>query len=533
MKKLPIGLQTFSKIIEGGYVYVDKTQYVYDLINSANYYFLSRPRRFGKSLLLDTVAEAFKGNKELFKGLWIYDSDYDFEEHPVIRLDMSSVATEKPEILKNSILSSLRHQIREEGLAIDEEAPSDMFKRLIEGLCKKYGKKVVVLIDEYDKPVIDHLHNVEMAEANRLVIKGFYGILKSSDPYLRFTFLTGVSKFTKTSVFSELNNLKDITMMEQYASVCGISEQELDKYFSEHIDSFKKPVWFSENDCLREKILKWYNGYSWDSINKVINPFSLLTFFGQQRFGSFWYASGSPKFLIDLIKKNPGEYTNIRNPVISEFQLDAADFNRLEATPLLFQTGYLTVKEIAYRRELPVYVLEIPNNEVREAFGKNIIAAFTESGHSGAENAQWEISGALDSGDMQLMLAELRRLFASIPYNLHVDAEAYYHSIFYAVMSVLGYNIMPEASVSSGRIDAVLELKDKIYVMEFKYKGSHNDASAEEKAALFNKALTDGMEQINSKGYHRKYIGSGKMIYKAAFAFLGRDDIEMRVETVD
>jgi len=322
MKRLPIGIQTFSKIIEGDYVYADKTKYVYDLINSASYYFLSRPRRFGKSLLLDTIAEAFKGSKELFKGLWIYDSDYTFESHPVIRLDMSNISNKTPEVLEISLASQLRKQIRQEGLDIIDELPSDMFKSIIEGLYEKYAQKVVVLIDEYDKPIIDHIHDVPAAEANRLVIRGFYGVLKSMDPFLRFTFLTGVSKFAKTSVFSELNNLKDITMTRQYANICGIPVEDLDKYFGEHIESLKTLKEFQNCGDLRGKILEWYDGYSWDGETRVINPFSLLTFFGQERFGAFWYASGSPKFLIDLIKQNPGEYSNFKSLKISESMLD-------------------------------------------------------------------------------------------------------------------------------------------------------------------------------------------------------------------
>ena len=220
MKKMPLGIQNFRKIIEGDYVYADKTKYVYDLINDASYYFLSRPRRFGKSLLLDTIGEAFGGDKELFNGLWIYNSDFGFEKHPVLRLDMSSITNETPGVLRSELSDELRKRAKAEGFDFDYDTPSAIFKTLIESLCKKYGKGVVVLIDEYDKPILDRLSDIAVAEANMDVLRGFYGILKPMDQYLRMTFITGVTKFTKTSAFSELNNLFDITLTERYANIC-------------------------------------------------------------------------------------------------------------------------------------------------------------------------------------------------------------------------------------------------------------------------------------------------------------------------
>ncbi|MCL2153585.1 MAG: AAA family ATPase, partial [Oscillospiraceae bacterium] len=424
MKKLPIGIQTFSKIIEGDYAYADKTQHIYNLINNASYYFLSRPRRFGKSLLLDTIGEVFKGNKELFRGLWIYGSDYSFEKYPVIRLDMSNIPNETPDILKNSLMRELNHLAKKEDVEIIGDEPADLFKRLIECLHAKYGKKTVVLIDEYDKPIIDHLFEIPAAEANRMVVKGFYGVLKSMDPHLKFTFLTGVSKFVKTSVFSELNNLTDITMVEKYTNICGISADELDTLFGEHIESLRPLRAFQNCNNIHDEIIRWYDGYSWDGINRVINPFSLLSLFVQKKFGAFWYASGNPKFLIDLIKKNPNEFLNLKTLEMTEQTLDAADFNKLEAKPLLFQTGYLTVKDVVYNGVAPSYMLEAPNLEVREAFHKNIIAAFTESGHSEADNFHFGMGKALRAGDLPKALDALRSLFASIPYNLHVEASS-------------------------------------------------------------------------------------------------------------
>ncbi|MCL1816816.1 MAG: ATP-binding protein [Clostridiales bacterium] len=529
MKKLPLGIQNLREIINGDYVYVDKTHYVYQIINSDKYYFLSRPRRFGKSLLLDTISEAFSGDKELFKGLYIYDTDYAFAKHPVLRLDMSKISNKTPEILEKSLSEELQKRILSEEFNVASEIPSGIFNSLIEALYNKYQQRVVVLIDEYDKPILDHLTNIETAEANRQVLRGFYGILKSMDPYLRLTFITGVSKFTKTSIFSELNNLVDITLTEEYANICGIAVEDLSKYFSEHIDHLTSLARFAHYDNLSEKILAWYDGYSWDGCTQLINPFSLLSFFRQKRFAGFWYASGTPKFLIDLIKKDPEIYIDLKDLVIGEYMLDSADFEALEAEPLLFQTGYLTVKEILYGAGAADYLLKIPNYEVREAFNLNIIEAFTGKSQMRVKQGKTKIAAALKSGDLAELLETLKGLFAAIPYQLHIKREAYYHSIFYAVMNVLGFDVEAEVSSAKGRVDAVLKLSDKVYVMEFKYIDCEPSITNEEKKELFAKALREGLGQIEERGYGKKYLGSGKEIYQVAFAFLGPDDIEMRV----
>ena len=529
MKKLPIGIQTFREIVEGGYVYVDKTQYVYKLISNAKYYFLSRPRRFGKSLLLDTISEAFSGDKELFKGLFIYDSDWGFEKHPVIRLDMSNIANDSPDVLKDELISELKICADEEGLNFDYNTPSSMFKNLIRKLYNKYNKRVVVLIDEYDKPILDHLDDIETAKENRNALRGFYGVLKSMDPYLRLTFFTGVTKFTKTSIFSDLNNLLDLTLTEEYSSICGIATEDLNTYFGEHIENLAHLEMSKRYGSIHDEILSWYDGYSWDGERRVINPFSLLSFFKQKRFASYWFASGTPKFLVDLIREKPSAYTNLKSLEITELMLDLATIEKIAVELLLFQTGYLTVKETLKTGGAPAYLLDMPNFEVKEAFDLHILSALTESGDMQARQAQTQIAGALRSGDMQKVLELLRGLFASIPYELHVNLEAYYHSVFFAVMNVLGFEIDAEVSVAGGRVDAVLELEGRAYVIEFKYVKCEQDATPEKKRELFEKALSDGMEQIKGRGYAKKYEGSGKDVYLAAFAFLGRDEIEMAV----
>ena len=531
MKNIPLGIQSFRKIVEGDYVYVDKTQYIYDLINSVCHYFLSRPRRFGKSLLLDTISEVFSGDKELFKGLYIYDSDHNFEMHPVIRLDMSNIANKTPEVLEKELMISLRKRAKEESIEIDTDydTPSTIFKTLIVALHIKYNKRVVVLIDEYDKPILDHLVDLETAEANRQVLRSFYGILKSMDPYLKFTFITGVSKFTKTSIFSELNNLLDITLTKRYANICGIETEDLEKYFGEHIKHLSTLDDFKRFDSIHGGILDWYDGYSWDGNTRLINPFSLLSFFLQNRFSSFWYSSGTPTFLIKLIKENPSSFLSLSDFEISERSLDTFDIRKMSITPLLFQTGYLTIEERRFRGDSESYVLRMPNLEVKEAFYLGIIAEFTEN-IDYTETAYWRIKESLEEGDLERMLLILRSLFASIPYQLHIRREAYYHSIFIALMNVLGFSLSAEESTSTGRIDAVLELDDKVYIIEFMYRDCSPEATPEAKAKLFQEALDEGINQIKNMGYSKKYSASDKKVYHVAFAFLGRDDIEMTVE---
>ncbi len=530
MKKLPLGIQSFRKIIEGNYLYVDKTVYIYKLINNASYYFLSRPRRFGKSLLIDTIKEVFKGDKEIFNGLWIYNSDYEFKSHPVIHLDMSNISSKNDEILEKSIISALRIQIEEEGFNIEDNISSDIFKNLIRLLYKKYNKGVIVLIDEYDKPIIDHLSDIETAEKNRMVLKGFYGILKSMDPYLKFALISGVTKFTKTSIFSEMNNLMDITLTEDYSNICGITHKEFTEYFSEHIEKLQNINTMKQYKNIKEEIIKWYNGYSWDGKTLLLNPYSLLSFFSQKRFSGFWFSSGTPKFLMDLLKEKPEGFLNIQNLKITEWLLDSSDIKKIQVEPLLFQTGYLTIKEKLHDGVEEVYLLKFPNYEVEQTFNMHIISEFTEAGDSLVQSAYINMRDAFVTGDLEKILYILKGLFSSIPYNLHINKEAYYHSIFYAIMQILGFKINVEVAVSRGRIDGVLELDDKVYIMEFKYADLRKDETDINKEKAIKKELNLAMVQLKDRGYADKYMGSNKKIYQVAMAFIGRDNIDMQIE---
>jgi len=444
---------------------------------------------------------------------------------------MSNIANDTPITLKNELSIELKKRAKEEGFNIDYDTPSALFKTLIEALYNKYGQGVVVLIDEYDKPILDRLNDYDIAEANRDVLRGFYGVLKSMNPYLRLTFITGITKFTKTSIFSGLNNLFDITFTRKYSNICGISAEQLEEYFADHMEHLSSLAEFGQYENIHDEIITWYDGYSWDGKTRVINPFSLLSFFSQERFECFWYASGTPKFLVELLKKNPRVYTKLSNLKITELMLDTAELSEISAELLMFQTGYLTVKEILPVKGITVYLLHMPNFEVRDAFNLHVLTAFTENSQSFVKSAQIEIDDALLKGDLTKVLAIFKGLFASIPYQLHIGQEAYYHSIFYAVLNLLNFQIDAEVSVSGGRVDAILELVDFIYVFEFKYVDCAPDASSETKQKLFTDALNDGMRQIKDKGYANRYTGGSKTINLVAFAFLGRDEIGMQMES--
>jgi hypothetical protein len=529
MKKLPIGIQTFREIIEDGWLYADKTEYVYKLINEGKCYFLSRPRRFGKSLLLSTISEVFKGNRALFDGLWIGSSDYDFKPHPVIRIDMSGVSSRDDDILAADLLHVVKQAAKEENIVIEASSCSTAFRDFISGMNKQYKEKVVVLIDEYDKPMLDRITDIPKAEANRDVLRDFYSVLKESDEHLRFIFLTGVSKFTKTSVFSGLNNLKDITMNPKYAKICGFEDTALDALFDEHLSKIAEDGNF-DPETLRRRVLHWYDGYSWDGESWMLNPFSLLNFMDGGRFASYWYQSGTPKFLMDMLKKQPGIYAGIENAAISEYELEKSDLSHLPFIPLLFQTGYLTVSEMTGGRgEDPIaYRLRLPNAEVSFAFNRQIVETLTCTENS-SDAAPWLIMGnAFKTGTPDGLESALTGLFASIPYPLHIEAEKYYHSIFFAFMKFLGFDVQAEVSVAGGRIDGILETPDRICVLEMKYEKCEENASTDEKRQLLEKGIADAFRQIQDKGYAAPYESSEKEVIKMAIAVTGRNDVSVR-----
>jgi hypothetical protein len=535
MKNLPLGIQTFSEMMEGDYVYADKTEYIYNLVRGGKCYFLSRPRRFGKSLLMDTMRELFLGHRELFKGLWIDSSDYDFHPYPVIRLDMSGMDSDTTKVLKDSLLENLEDIAHSYDITVEAKSPSGFFRRLIATMCQKFNEKVVILIDEYDYPITDHLTNIPQAEANREVLRSFYGILKSMDAQIRFIFLTGVTKFTRTSIFSSLNNLTDITLQTEYTNICGFTVSDFDNLFTEHLTSLEndagvqKMMAEGQLDDLREAVFRWYDGYSWNGTDKVFNPFSLLSFFQQRILKAYWYISGTPKFLVDLLKEKPQMYITMQNSVIDEESMDSADITELPLLYLLFQAGYLTVEDVYFKGTMR-YRLGVPNEEVQQAFSRQVFIGLTEGDAATVTSAFDKMTDFLRAGEPEKLAEILQGLFASIPYYLHINAEAYYHSIFYSVMKFLGFAMDAETATSEGRIDGVIKIAGKVYIMEMKYDNGEKSKDDETKRkALQDRMLKKALAQIEARGYADKYSGTDLQVYKVAIAVVGRSDVACRV----
>jgi hypothetical protein len=493
MKNLSLGVQTFRDFSEKNYIYVDKTRQIYDLFaRGGRYYFLSRPRRFGKSLLISTLAELFSGNKELFKGLWIYDK-IEWTQYPVIHIDFSKIEYDTPEKLKESIKEFLYDKALSYGVTLKKKSYKGSFVECIEKLSAK--GRVVILIDEYDKPIIEYLEaeEINMAKKMRRVLKSFYGVIKASDAFLHFAFITGVSKFSRVSVFSDLNNLTDITLMDEYSTLLGYTEAELETYFSGYMKLMMEKRGMSES-YLSETLRKWYNGYSWDGENFVYNPYSILNLFHKSKFKNYWFASGTPTFLTRLIESRQVDLMELENLPVNSYIFDSYDIENLEIPALLFQTGYLTVKKITLKGEKETFHLSYPNQEVRDSFLTHLFDEYTQKKMTLSTRALEQINEALEADDMDRFVQELKTLFASIPQPIFVDGrEAYYHSIIYLVLRLSGAEVRAEDPTNRGRIDAVVETSKKIYIMEFKM-GSGRKA----------------LEQIKEKKYYEKYLGQGK-----------------------
>ena len=419
LKRLPVGLQTFRKLREGDYLYVDKTELIYRLITTGEVYFLSRPRRFGKSLLVSTLEEIFSGHRELFKGLWIYDADYDWEEHPVLRLNLDLERVRSVEELEEFLVSYLGEIGWEMEIEVKPSAPQRMLRQLIKGLARR--KRVVVLVDEYDKPLIDNLENLEEAKRIREVLKGFYTVLKAMDEHLRFVLLTGVSKFSKAGVFSGLNNLNDITLHRRYATLLGITQEELEEYFDEHIGAFAADVGLGREELLA-RIREWYDGFCFaPNAPRVYNPHSLLMLFDTHRFANYWFETGTPTFLIKLLRERSLGLREIEDALLEEIEFSSYDIEALAVYPLLIQTGYLTIK--GYDEGEQVYRLSYPNREVEVAFTKRLLEEFV-----GVEWEDWRLYSermvkALAEGDMEGFFEVLDIFYGWIPYGVQLKSD--------------------------------------------------------------------------------------------------------------
>ncbi len=503
MKNLPLSIQTFRDFIEVGYLYVDKTRLIYDLFaKGGKYYFLSRPRRFGKSVLISTLTEIFGGNQELFKGLWIYDK-IEWVSYPVIHIDFSTIDYESPEKLKESIKKFLNKTALAHGVTLDEtKTYKESFVELIEK-CSAKGR-VVILIDEYDKPLIEYIEadEIEIAGKIRKVLKNFYGVIKGMDAYLRFVFITGVSKFARVSVFSDLNNLIDITLAENFSALLGYTEAELWHYFSSYIEEMAEKRGITSSQFIAI-IREWYNGYSWDGKNFVYNPFSILNLFNANSFENFWFSTGTPTFLVKLIRERHKEPMEFENLPVQGYTFDSYDLENPDIACLLFQTGYLTIKQVTREAEVKTYTLSYPNREVRDSFLTHLFGEYTQTSLSSGRRILKRMGKAINFDDPERFIQEIKSLFAAIPYQIFIgEREAYYHSLIYLLLRLSGAEVRCEDSTNLGRIDGVLETAKSIYIMEFKV-GSADEALA----------------QIKKKKYYEKYQGQGKEIVLLGIGF--------------
>ena len=501
LKPLPIGIQTFSKIIEGGYLYVDKTPDIYRLITGGEVYFLSRPRRFGKSLLLSTLEAIFEGRRELFEGLWIAGSDYGWEEHPVLHVDFSMLRVADAEGLERRLAEHLEMLAADYGVSL----PAGDYQRHLQDLIRQLAarNRVVVLIDEYDKPIIDNIENVAEAQRIREVLKGFYTILKGMDRYLRFVFLTGVSKFSKVGVFSGLNNLNDITLDNRYAALLGITQEEMERDFQDYVALFAENAGIPAAQLVAD-IRRWYDGFCFSkSCTPVYNPFSLLLLLDAQDFRNYWFETGTPTFLIKLLQERGYDVRELDDLRVDELTFSSYEVDNLKPVALLFQTGYLTIK--GYDAESRLYRLSYPNYEVENAFLRYLLDAFSAAENGMIGGYLWRLSDALRAGDFAQFFEVLEVFFAGIPYDIQIRQERYYQTIFYLIFKLMGLQVQVETRTRRGRIDAVVEMAEGVYIFEFKLAGG---GSAQ-----------DALAQIVERGYAAPYRGAGKPVYAIGAVF--------------
>ncbi len=499
MKKLPIGLNSLEKIIKGNYIYVDKTKKLYDLLEAGQYFFLSRPRRFGKTLTVDTLKHIFEGNKDLFKGLYIYDKWNWEERFPVIRIDFSGGNFSTKEKFEERAITVLEKNQILLGIECTKKDPSNCFEELILKTYQKYQKPVVVLIDEYDKPILDNIEKPELAEEIRDLLSNFYGVLKGLDEYLRFVLLTGVTKFSKVNLFSKLNNLYDITVNRKFSDICGYTEDDLDKYFSEYLKGAD-----------REEIRKWYNGYSWLG-EKVYNPFDILLFISNEhQFRPYWFETGSPTFLIKLMKKKKYFIPELEGIEATDSMLGSFDVYTMEIEALLWQTGYLTIRGTKQIGERESYLLGFPNLEVKISLNEFILKQLSNVEPNLYSTSIEKVYNGFVSGDIEAVISVLKSLLSAIPYTNftknEIDSyEGYYASVIYSYLASLGVDLIAEDITNKGRIDLTILLPEKAYIIEFKVKNENEDK--------------DPLEQIKEKKYYEKYINKVQEIYLIGITF--------------
>lgn len=491
--KYPVGVQSFSEIREGGYLYVDKTSYI-PMLWKGKYYFLSRPRRFGKSLLISTLEAYYQGKRDLFKGLALDSLTDDWEPHPVLHLDLNSREYIDRASLEAELNVNLERWEKIYDCPKPDRRPEERFGNVIRNAFEKTGKKVVILIDEYDKPLLNVINDPELSDSYRSLLKAFYGNLKSMDAFIELGLLTGVARFSKVSIFSDLNNLRDISFEEQFAGICGITSEELDEYFKEGIAQLAEKEGKTYEE-IRELLRINYDGYHFADISPdIYNPFSLVNVFAKLRFGSYWFEYGTPTHLVRLIEREQWLLRDLAPFEIEATALESAGIHSPDPIPSLYQTGYLTIKD--FDRVFRTYTLDYPNREVRDGFISFLIPYYIKpTGQPGAFSIKRFIT-ALTSGDVDGFMKLLESMLAGVPYSEKGSAEAHFQNAAYILFSLMGQYVRIEDRTSDGRVDLTVETSQYIYIFEFKVDSTPEEA----------------LKQILEKKYWLKHLPSGKEI---------------------
>ena len=497
----PIGIQNFEKLRNDGCVYVDKTALMYKMVKEGNYYFLSRPRRFGKSLLISTLEAYFLGKKDLFEGLAVAELEKDWVEYPVLHLDLNTEKYDSIEVLNNKLSGTLKLWEEQYGRDESEKSLPMRFEGIIRRAKEKTGRNVVILVDEYDKPMLQAIGNEELQKAYRDTLKSFYGALKSMDGCIRFALLTGVTKFGKVSVFSDLNNLKDISMSQYYYNICGITEEELHHYFDEEIEQLARTNNQTKDEAY-EKLKEEYDGYhfTYDTPG-MYNPFSILWTLSERRYGSYWFETGTPSFLVELLQKSDYNLEQMAN-VEADSDMLGSIFNDDNPIPVIYQSGYLTIK--SYDNRFGIYKLGFPNREVEDGFMKYLLKYYTAKKNS---NSAFEISrfvADIESGNAEGFMQRLQSFFAGAKFDqIAKDTENWFQNVVFIVTTLCGLYIEAEHQTSNGRIDLVMKTDKYVYVMELKYDGTPEEA----------------LRQIDDKGYALPWQADGRKVIKVGANF--------------
>ena len=498
--KYPIGIQDFVKLRQGGFAYVDKTKFVYKLADEGSYYFLSRPRRFGKSLFLSTLEAYFLGRKELFEGLAIYDMEKEWKSHPIFYIDLNTANFRDENSLYEVLNSHVSVWEEKYGAREYETTLALRFKGVIARAAEKEGRGVVILIDEYDKPILQTLRNQELQEKHRSLLKSFYSVLKTQDRYIRFAFITGVTKFGKVSVFSDLNNLMDISMDQRYISICGMTQNELLYNFREGIEQLGEAYGDTEEETLNKLKIR-YDGYHFeeDTVG-IYNPFSVLNTLAKLRYKDYWFETGTPTFLVDLLKMHNYRLPDITREKVSDDVINSVDSMSTNPIPVIYQSGYLTIK--GYDERFKKYRLGFPNKEVEEGFLNFLLPLYTSAGNNSPFMVD-EFVQDVESGNPERFMQRMKAFFADTSYQVVGDAELYFQNAMYLVFKIMGFYTQVERPTSDGRIDAIIQTPDYIYIIECKL-----DRTADE-----------ALRQINESDYAAPFAMDKRRIYKIGVNF--------------